>query len=587
MRTHVRKNSLHLFAHVRASFPALLSAIIMSCGSDSERPGFTPDSGAHEADASVPPIEGGQSLSACDEARLRVSPVGCEYLVFTVPDGSSSNEGCTALFLSNPSERPARIEIVREGKALDITASTRLVSTTMTLAPGYEPLQGGELPPGASAVVALHESSGPQFPITEAWGECPFPALVDESNSGYHWVGNVPAFQVRTSEPVFATYVYPYAYSWKGTTWKGFGVPSSTALRSSGSWGTSNIDVGMFIPGRPVPQHEREGNPIYDDMAAFLAIGSVQDAKVRVSSSNGMEEIDVPAGRVIRLTRDDRFIGSAITSDVPIATFVGARLALLPYNYGEANAILDQVPSPAAWGSEYAGVRYPDRYPGVNDTAIYRIIGAKDGTKLSYEPSKPDGAPDTVSAGQLAMFMTGSEFVVHSQDDEHHFHMTVAMTSSEYVQPDEEWKTGATGRGGPELVSLVARKEFARRFAFMTEHSYSDVHLVLVRAKENGIFHPVTLGCAGIVTGWRPLGAGDTYETTTVTLSAGRFEPQVYSGGTCHNGPHTIQSNGPFTGYVWEWTNEKATGLDPPEAGAVSLGFALYGLPAAVSSAAH
>lgn len=593
MRTRPRNETLEVPVQVRAhasrrrkvALVGLMIWLAAACG-DSSRDSFPRDDAGAMSEAGGTGFQpaGEARPSACEAARLRRAPLGCEYVIFSVPDGSASNEGCTALFLSNPSERPSRIEIMRDGKALDVASSSRLVSMTMTTSPGYEPLDGAELPPGASAVVALVDGAGGESTATESLGKCPFPALLDESKVGYHPVGDVRAFEVRSSEPVFATYVFPYSYSLHDGVWH-TGLPSSTALRSSGSWDTSNVDIGMFIPGRPVPQHEREGNPVYGDMEAFLALGSVRDAKVKVPDTTGVHEIDVPAGHVIRLRRDDQFIGSAITSDVPVATFVGARLAQLPYNFGEANPILNQAPAPTSWGNEYAAIRYPDRYAGVEDLAIYRIIGGTDGTKLSYEPFKPVGAPEAVGAGQLAMFMTSASFVIRSQDEGHGFHMTIAMTSSEYVQPEDEWKTGATGRGGPELVSLVARREFAHRFAFMTEHTYPDAHLVLVRAKDNGSFHPVTLGCAGVVEGWHPLGSGETYETTTVVLSAGKFEPQPYAGGTCHNGPHTIQSEGPFTGYVWSWANEKATGLDPPEAAGVSLGFALYGLPASVSPA--
>ena len=522
----------------------------------------------------TPPLEGGAPLGSCEELRVREAPIGCEYIVFPTFDGSYSNEGCTAVFLSNPTDRPARIEVVRDGKRLDLDPSARLVSTTLTQEPGYVSVQGGELPPGASMAIALVQGSLGQFPVTEDWGHCPFPALVDESHRDSHDVSDVLAFRVRSNAPVFATYFHPYAFGWTDN-----GFTSSTALRSAGSWGTRNVDIGVFRPGRPPVQHSKDGTPLYDDTTAFLALGTVQDARVSLVTSDGPRTIDVRAGHVVRLRRDDLLIGSSLTSDVPITAFVGARFSLLPYDTWAPDAILDQVPTPRAWASEYAAVRYPDRYEDVPDLAIYRLIADEDGTVFTYEPSKPDGAPEKLDAGQLGVFITGESFVVRSQDAGHRFHATVAMTSYELIQPQEEWERGIQGRGDPELLNLVPRSEFANRFAFMTDHTYPDAHLVLVRAKEDGRFFDVTLGCAGTVTGWKPLGNGDTFETTTVTLSKGKFEPQVYPGGTCHNGPHTMESDGPFTGYVWGWGHEGAIDLEPPrDGGGVSFGFALYGV---------
>lgn len=566
------------------AFVAALGALpsCAGCG-DAGRPAFEATASDAEAGPAqpLPPAEGGGPLTTCEEATARGAPLGCDYLIFSVPDGSYPNAGCTAVLVSNPGERPARIEVLRDGKVADIADAAHIVLPASN-GPSYAPVVGGELPPGASIAIALVQGSLAQFPATESWGECPFPAIVDEGHVGLHDVSDVLGFHVRSSEPVFATYFHPYAFGWTFNVFT-----SSTALRSAGSWDTRNVDLGVFMPGRPTVQHEREGNPIYDDMAGFVALGSSSDARVSMIGPDGPSTVDVRAGHVVRVRRDDLFIGSRIESDVPVAAFVGTRLSFLPYDTGGADPLLNQVPPPRAWASEYAAVRYPNRYEDVPDVAIYRFVADKDGTTLSYEPSRPDGAPEKLDAGQLGVFLTGDSFVVRSQDQAHPFYASVAMTSYERIQPEREWDSGIQGRGDPELVGLVPRKEFANRFAFVTDQ-YPDVHLVLVRAKESGIFHDVTLGCAGTVTGWKPLGSGDTYETTSVTLSAGKFEPQVYPGGTCRNGPHTIQSDGPFTGYVWGWGHEGAIDLQPPrDGGGVSFGFALYGLTTGIPGAGH
>jgi hypothetical protein len=448
---------------------------------------------------------------------------------------------------------------------------------TLTQGAGYSPLVASELPPGASMAIALVQGSLAQFPVNDNWGQCPFPALVDDGHRGAHDVSDVLAFHVRSNEPVFAAYFHPYSCGWTDN-----GFTASSALRSVGSWAARNVDIGVYKPGRPALQHNRNGDPVPDDTTPFLALGSLSDAHASLQLVEGTSMVDIPSGHVIRLRRDDVLIGSSITSDVPIAAFVGSRFSLLPYNTGGADPILSQVPPPPAWSSEYAAVRYPNRYEDATDVAIYRIIAEKDGTTLSYEPSRPEGAPERLDAGQLGVFLTSESFVVRSQDDAHRFLATVAMTGCEQVQPEQERVTGIAGRGDPELVSLVPRSEFANRFAVVTDRPYPDVHHGLGRAEATGVYHDVNLACAGVVTGWKPLGKGDTYETATVTLSKGKFEPVVYPGGTCHNGPHTMQSDGPFTGYVWGWAHDGAIDLEPHrDGGGVSFGFALYGITSA------
>lgn len=138
------------------------------CGRMQERSfdATAPRDDAGRPPGSLAPNEGGARLTACDEARLRGAPLACSYLVFPVPDGSSSNEGCTAVFVSNPGASAARIEVLRGGKPLDIGGAARLVSMTLASSPGYVTLERDELPPQSSAVIALVQGALARFPVT-------------------------------------------------------------------------------------------------------------------------------------------------------------------------------------------------------------------------------------------------------------------------------------------------------------------------------------------------------------------------------------------------------------------------------------
>ena len=324
-----------------------------------------------------------------------------------------------------------------------------------------------------------------------------------------------------------------------------FAAPEAGALATSTS---ASSDPAVLPCSTP-----RTETPYYDDTRAFLALGTVQDARVSLLTSDGPRTSRRPRGA--RRTLDARRSAHRVAAHRRRTDHGLRRSEVQPPSLGYLGGRCD-----SGSGSDTARVgerirRRPLPRPLRRhaDLAIYRVIADKDGTVFTYEPSKPDGAPEKLDAGQLGVFITGESFVVRSQDAGHRFHATVAMTSYELIQPHEEWERGIQGRGDPELLNLVPRSEFANRFAFMTDHTYPDAHLVLVRAKEDGRILDMTLGCAGTVTGWKPLGNGDTFENDSVTLSKGKFEPQVYPGGTCHNGPHTMQSDGPFTGYVWGW----------------------------------
>ncbi len=62
----------------------------------------------------------------------------------------------------------------------------------------------------------------------------------------------------------------------------------------------------------------------------------------------------------------------------------------------------------------------------------YRIVAARDGTRLDYDPEIPPGAPTTMNAGEVTMFYrgTGDAFVVRTQDADRPIYVSAHMTGS-------------------------------------------------------------------------------------------------------------------------------------------------------------
>jgi hypothetical protein len=325
-------------------------------------------------------------------------------------------------------------------------------------------------------------------------------------------------------------------------------------------------------------------------MIGFAAVLAREPTVIHFVADGGAHSESIPAGMVRRLERDDLFIGTSITSDHPVALFVGAPMALMPYNQGAADSIISQVPPVEAWRSEYAVVGYPPRKRDVEDPALFRLVAAKAGTELAYDPIKPAGAPDRLDAGGLAVFQSATPFVVRSQDAQHPFYVSVAMTGGvtvcEVIPPSpEDVDAGkdveTTYReciGDPELIAVPPPAEFATRFAFVAPHHYPATHLVLVRKKTTvGTFADVTLDCAGVVAGWQPIDSAGLYQTVTVPLSQADYAPQIYPGGSCGIGPHTMSSTGALSGFLWGWSHTHASA--PHDDGRTrSYGFALYGI---------
>ncbi len=199
------------------------------------------------------------------------------------------------------------------------------------------------------------------------------------------------------------------------------------------------------------------------------------------------------------------------------------------------------IPPIKALGNEYVGVMFRPRTAG--DAGIWHLVGVVDGTNLTY--STPVGGPATLSVGQTVDFITDQPFVVQSQDAKHPFMLFTYMSGSQWTPIIVA--NNPLGYGDADFVLSVPPQQYNNEYVFFTDPTYPETNLVIVRAKDQaGNFDDVNLDCAGVLTGWQPVG---DYEWTRIDLETGDFEGV----GNCSTGGHEIKSTGPFGLWVWGW----------------------------------
>jgi hypothetical protein len=272
------------------------------------------------------------------------------------------------------------------------------------------------------------------------------------------------------------------------------------------------------------------------------------------------------AGQVLQITQQQELTGSVIQSDKPIGFFGGFTCMDLGGTCCCDHAE-QQIPSVQQMGSLYAGASYRDRTAAAEHRP-WRIIGAVDGTQLSFDP--PVGGPKSVGKGQVAEFTTDTPFVVSSQDVGHPFLLLSYMTGAQTLPPNSY----GLGYGDPDVVRSVPMPQWRPGYVFFTDPTYPETDLVFVRRRppsslrrtgESG-FADVKLDCAGTLSGWTAIDSSGDYEVTRVDLVRHDFEPQ----GNCNNGRHEASSDQPFSLTVWGWGS--------PETKAPT-GYVSYGYP--------
>jgi hypothetical protein len=557
--------------HAAVLLSLLPVAMPLACAGSPQTLGFLPGDGGVASDASVTPDHGSPSFgdaapasASCTAAAAGKTAVGCEF--FTVPPDAFNNAqgGCFAAYVSNGGTTDATLALDFGGSAITNFTDFARVPSGSGPSITYAPLAGAGnvVHPGQVAILFLAGSFDP------GTVQCPQginPAYVGDA--ALHGTGVGKAFRIETDSPVTAYDIYPY----------GGGISAYAAaslLIPTNSWGTNYMAVDGYAlsnPGQPWVSIVglQDGTRVTIRPTANIVGGGGLSGAAQDTSMT----YTVDRGKVLQFTQDDELVGSPITSTGPVGVFGGATCMTVPYDAYACDTGHQQIPPVHALGSEYVYARYRDRYAGVVESPPVRIVGAVDGTTLTYDPSAPTGAPKTLKAGQMVEFRPSDAFAVRSQDDMHPFYVAAYMTGCTEYDPSalsggagdagDDGEAGGGGgddcRGDPEYVNVVPPGEFVGSYVFFTDPTYPETELVVVRQKGSNGFDDVTLDClSAAVTGWKDVGTDGKYQYARVDLVTGNFAKQ----GNCDNGQHRMSSTSPFGVTIWGWGSAATGGSD-------------------------
>lgn len=500
---------------------------------------------------------------ACEAARLSKNTVGCEYLAMQ-PE-THTRGGCHALFVANASSVSTRLGLEWGGAStsLDVDGFAA-IPTGSGRELTYTPLVDGELPAGQVAILFLSGVDTPGSTIA-----CPIPAAVPGATASFDVTQETtaiyPAFRLTSTMPVVAYDIYPYGGA-------GSAITSASLLIPTSAWDTNYVAALAAPPSAEAQFPWLQVIAAEDETHVTLLPSAdiVGGARVAPGSADVPVEYVLNQGEVLHLAQEHDLTGTVVSSTKPVGVVGGARCMSIPASASYCDAGHQMIPPVRALGHEYVGVRPRNRCTN-EEEAPYRIVGAVDGTLLSYEPAAPAGAPSTIGAREIAEFATSEPFVVRSQDGDHPFYMSVHMTGASTVSGCDDFGEGAPG--DPETVNVIPPAQFLTRYLFFTDPTYPETNLVFVRQRGPEGFEDVELDCAGVLTGWAPVGSSGEYEYTRLDLVRGNFEPQ----NGCDTGVREATSKAPFGITVWGWGFE--------EVGGVRLGAAAvsYGYPAGAS----
>ncbi|MBN9164041.1 MAG: IgGFc-binding protein [Myxococcales bacterium] len=553
----------------------LAGACLGACGS--ERDAFRGQGGSFEVDAAVDApdcryqcsLDGRSVIEACTgtvvetcrpelacgagvcqdpcaAAAADKSSNGCEFH-FQMPRFTAEHpHSCYASYIVNVSLLPVDIALELEGQPLDVSKSMfRTNPGDPTLIP-----HEGPVPPGESVIlfVSVRDPNVPRTPAeSHSFVPCPegvVPATFAEGLPSGTGIGT--SYRLTTKAPVGVSTVYPFGGA------ASF-IPSATLLFPVATWSKQHIIVNGWEVGPG-------GRP------AAQIIASEEDTEVTIlpkrDIQDGVDVVGGPArvpvtyrlgkGQLLQLVQGDELTGSIVESTKPTTVIGGNSCANITAKASACDLLAQQIPAFEQWGAEYVGVGYRPRMGNEHEVVPYRIVAARDGTCLDYDPAVPPGAPTTMSAGELVTFHsgTGDAFVVRSQDVDHPIYLSAHMSGG---GGDPATNSTFGGWGDPEFVNVVPAGQYLNSYTFYADPTFSETSLVVVRAKTRGELEDVWLECAGALTGWKPIGTRGEYEFVRVDLTRKGGDGESFGTSVCRSGLQRMRSEGPFTATLWGW----------------------------------
>ena len=322
----------------------------------------------------------------CKAAEVSKSSYGCDYWALKTAQRPQADGACFAAFIANTWGKPVHLQVSYAGQMLPVAAFTA-IPTGQGKSLTYQPYDAAAgLAVGQVAVLFLSRNDKGGSVVA-----CPMGMHGIGVETGVPGTGVGSAFHITSDVPVVAYQMDPYGGGQAGVT-------SATLLLPVSAWDTNYIAVNGYPSAEP--DGYTGGLPSLDVLAyqdntqvtilpkADIAAGQgVAAAKAGVPST-----YTLMAGQFLQITQTAELTGSPIQANLPIAVFGASAGMAVPLGQADIDSAQQQLPPVRALGHEYVAVRYRGR-GGQDESVPWRLVGAVDGTALTWEPKAPAGAP--------------------------------------------------------------------------------------------------------------------------------------------------------------------------------------------------
>jgi hypothetical protein len=408
----------------------------------------------------------GHCVSACEQAELDRSNVGCEYWAVDLDNEYSQfNDAAAEQFsvvLANTSANTVAVTVEQNDAAPGAPLQLTTVRT-VTIAP--------------DALVQI------DLPRREVDGSL---AGHDEG-TGTNLSSR--AYRVRTDYPVVAYQFNPIVQS--------FSNGASLLIPTSGldnqyavlGWPTANpISGGFTIPG--IPDHSFVAIVGTENQPTHVTIrtggNTVAGAGVPASGAGGTIEVDLGAFDVLNLESSGipgDLTGTVVDADGPVAVFSGGERAIVPGSveppqpdgYDPADLCCtehfeQQVFPMTALGTRFVTTRSPVRSGNVSipEADVWRVLATEANTQITTNLPPPYDH-FSLSQYQYAEFWSQTDFVLES---------TPPVAVAQYLV-SQGFVDSPTVGGDPEFILFPPSEQYRDEYIFLVPTTFEKNYAII------------------------------------------------------------------------------------------------------------
>lgn len=434
--------------------------------------------------------DGGECISACEQAKLVKSNVGCEFWAVDLTNLPPRDTYVYAIAISNPSfDTPATVQI------FDKNNNVEQAIITDTVAPRQ-----------VKVLNVSGSSNGKQGFYT---GDAGF------LGSG---IAKGRAFRVASDSPVVAVQFNPIGGASGFTT-----------------------DASLLLPTHVLALDylHLAWNNGYGDGSTMAIVATEDNTTVTVTpkvntpgGKNGLPAMTAGVPTDVVLARYDyiqitpgnsELTGSQVKSSAPVAVFGGHSCANVPNtNVGACDHVEEQIFPLETWGQNYIASRNPKR--GV-EPMRWRILAAEDNTKVDFDPPTVLGPSVTLNKGQFVEFDEQNDFAITADDP---------ILVAGYMLGCQATNIPACP-GDPYMLLMIPNEQFQSEYVFLVDSSYEADFAKFVRPTGA----KVNLACFGVIPDdrWTKIG-NSGHEWATIKMNPGEAN--------CKTGTNEVTGDLPF-----------------------------------------